>query len=292
VVLDQTYGDYEIIVVNNSSQDDTKGMIASLKEVRIKVYDIKNEGVIAKSRNLGLRKSRGEYIAFLDDDDLWFPEKLEKEVDYLGKHPEYSLVYSEVWIIDENDVKKERRRVTRKVREGNLLGELIRGNYIVQLTVMMRREILGTTGFFNEDPSLRTVEDYEYWLRVAAKHRIGFIEEPLGMYRVHSKSVSKYVNDAELNRRALISLIENIPRSPDKNVVVERIYGLNLKSAIYNWRKLDRTAAGNDLKEYVCWSIKNYKLLNLFKAAFICFMLLSGGYRLLIRYPQHFRRFM
>jgi glycosyltransferase involved in cell wall biosynthesis len=287
-VLDQTYRDYEILVVNNSSTDDTKEMIESFEDPRIRVLDIQNQGVIAKSRNLGMRNAQGEYIAFLDDDDLWLPEKLEKQVDYLEKHTEYDLVYAPVWTIDENDVRKEYLEIKRDPAEGRIFYELVRGNYISTLTVMMRRPLLSDIGFFSEDPALRSIEDYDYWLRIALKKQIGFIDEPLALYRVHSSGVSKTVNESRLNQKVLKSF-EDSPDVAGKDRIVARIYGLYCKSAIYNWRNGNRGEAKKDLGEYFRWSAKNRRIANVIKASALYLALATGFYKILLKYPKRFR---
>jgi glycosyltransferase involved in cell wall biosynthesis len=287
-VLDQTYKDYEILVVNNSSTDDTKEMLESLKDPRIHILDIQNQGVIAKSRNLGMRSAQGEYIAFLDDDDLWLPEKLEKQTAYLEEHPEYDLVYTPVWTIDENDARKEYLKIKRDPVDGRIFYELVRGNYISTLTVMIRKTLLSDIGLFSEDPALRSIEDYDYWLRIALKKQIGFIDEPLALYRVHSSGVSKTVNESKLNQRVLRSF-ENSPGVADREKIVSRIYGLYCKSAIYSWRTGNRDDAKKDLGEYYGWSAKNRRIKNQVKAIFLYLALVTGIYKILLKYPKHFR---
>ena len=288
-VLDQTFKDFEVLVVDNASQDDTKEMIASLKDPRIKVCGIQNHGVIARSRNHGMRNAAGEYIAFLDDDDLWLPDKLEKQVSYLETHPEYHLVYTPVWTTDENDVRKELLEIRRSPAEGDLFYELVRGNYIAQTTVLMRRGLLSEIGSFNEDPAYRSIEDYEYWLRVSLKRGIGFIGEPLALYRVHSGGISKSVNESALNQMVLKKFLGE-PGIRNKKPIEERINSLYCKSAIYRWRTRDKTAARKDLWEYVKWSAKKQKAGNIFKAAALYFALASGLYRFFLGHPKHFRR--
>jgi glycosyltransferase involved in cell wall biosynthesis len=287
-VLDQSFKDYEILVVNNSSTDDTKEMLESLGDPRIRVLDILNQGVIAKSRNLGMRNARGEYIAFLDDDDLWLSEKLEKQVGYLEKHPEYDLIYSPVWTIDENDARKEYLEIKRSPTEGNIFYELVRGNYISTLTVLMRKSLLSEIGFFGENPALRSIEDYDYWLRIALKKQIGFINEPLALYRVHSSGVSKTVNESRLNQKVLKSFEDN-PEVTDKDKIVSRIYGLYCKSSIYNWRTGNRGEAKKDLREYFRWSARNWKAGNVIKASALYLALATGLYKILLKHPKRFR---
>jgi glycosyltransferase involved in cell wall biosynthesis len=291
-VLSQTFQDYEIIVVNNSSTDDSVEMIRSLKDPRIRVFEISNGGVIAKSRNLGLRNAQGKYIAFLDDDDMWVPEKLEKQAAYLDKHLEYQMVYSEVWRIDENDVRKELMPVNRKTKEGDLSEELLKGNFIPQLTVMIRRELLETVGFLNEDPGLRTIEDYEYWLRAGLRYKIGFINEPLGLYRVHSSGMSKSVAEAMLTQKVLRGVIERDPDTPYKEKIIDMVHRLYIKTTVYNWRTGNKKGAKEDIGAYVLWSLKNRNPANILKAGILCALLVTGLYKPFLKEKKHFRRFV
>lgn len=287
-VLDQTFQDFEIIVVDNYSEDNTIEDVKSFKDERIKIINIRNNGIIAKSRNRGLKESRGDYIAFLDSDDMWLPEKLELQVEYLRERPEYHLVYSNTWIINENGVRKGLFLKSEYFKEGEIFDELVKSNFIPQLTVLMKREVFENIGFLNEDPSLRAVEDYEYWLRVALRYKIGFVKEPLAMYRVHSGGASHTVNGTKLSQKALSSLLSG-SSVPNKDKIVETIYGLYCYSAIYNWKTQDKLAAKEDLKKYLIWSMKNFKIINIFKVLALYLVLKMGLFHLFSRLYRRFR---
>jgi glycosyltransferase involved in cell wall biosynthesis len=186
-VLEQTYKNIEVIVVDDGSMDNTAEVVADFNDPRIKYFYQKNTGLPAATRNRGLREASGEYIAFLDSDDLWLPEKLEIQVDYLRNQPDYHLAYSNAWIIDETGARKGLIMDLELFKEGKIFKDLVKYNFIPQLTVLMKRKVFDEIKFFNEDPALRAVEDYEYWLRVALRrYKIGFVKEPLAIYRAHS----------------------------------------------------------------------------------------------------------
>lgn len=288
-VLDQTYKNYEILVIDNSSQDNTAQMLASLNDERIKSYQINNRGIIARSRNLGLQKALGAYIAFLDDDDLWEKDKLEKQVAYMKSHPHCGLVYTSIQVIDENNKRGELIRNTRKTKEGKVFRELIKGNFISQLTVLMRREVLDSVGYLDEDASIKSLEDYEYWLRISLKHVVGYIDEPLGLYRVHSSGVSKNHNSYRINQFVLERLLKD-PDTENKDVIKERIYSLYAKSAVYNWKTSNRKESKEDLKKYLAWNLKRRSIMNLAKGASLYVILMSGLWRIILVHPKHFRR--
>ena len=264
-VLGQTFQDFEIIVVNNSSTDNTIEVVKSFKDERIRIINTRNKGIIAKSRNVGLKESQGDYIAFLDDDDLWCPEKLEIQVEYLRKHPEYYLVYSNAWIIDETGARKGLIMDLELFKEGEIFKYLVKCNFIPQLTVLMKREVFDNIGFFNEDHSVVPVDDYEYWLRVALQYKIGFVEEPLARYRVHSGGMSRAANLAPAQQKILFSLLED-PSVPNKNKIEERVYELYYPSAMYNWTNSANVAAKKELREYLSYNLRHANLTNVFKA--------------------------
>ena len=264
-VLEQTHKNIEVLVADDGSTDNTAEIVLSFNEPRIKYFYQKNTGTPGAARNFGLRKASGDYVAFLDDDDMWLPEKLEIQVDYLRKHPEYYLVYSNAWIIDENGVRKGLLVKSESFKEGEIFEELVKSNFIPQPTVLMRRDIFENIGFFNENPSLKAVADYEYWLRVSLHFKIGFVKEPLAMYRVHSKAMSREINSAKLDQKILFSLI-NDPLVPDTNKIVERFYELYYPSAMYNWTISANVAAKKELKKYLRYNLRHLHLINVFRA--------------------------
>jgi ABC-type phosphate transport system substrate-binding protein len=109
---------------------------------------------------------------------------------------------------------------------------------------------------------------------VALHYKIGFVKEPFAMYRVHSGAMGIGINYAKLEQNALSSVI-NDPLVPNKNTVVERIYELYLPSAIYNWKN-SRSAAKEDIKKYLMWSVRNYKIKNLLKVIELPYLFLKS----------------
>jgi glycosyltransferase involved in cell wall biosynthesis len=267
-VLEQTYKNIEVIVADDGSTDNTAEVVADFNDPRIKYFYQRNTGLPAATRNLGLREVSGEYIAFLDSDDLWLPKKLEIQVEYLRNHPEYYLVYSNAWIIDETGARKGLIANLELFKEGEIFNNLVKYNFIPQLTVLMKRKVFEEIGFFNEDPALRAVEDYEYWLRVALRHKIGFVKEPLAMYRAHSGGMSRAANLAHAEQKILFSLLED-PSVPNKNEIMERVYELYYPSALYNWKNSAKLTAKEDFKKYLVWSIRNFKIKDIVKHAIV-----------------------
>lgn len=189
-VLNQTFKDFELIVVDNESTDNTEEVIKSFTDERIRYFKHQNNGLIGVNRNYGISKANGEYIAFCDDDDLWMPEKLERQVKLLDLDKELGLVYSDSYIMDENgNLERHSLRSSSRLLRGNVFDKLFQSNFIPMLTVMIRREVLSKVGGF--EPKYIIALDYDLWLRIAEHYLIDFIEEPLAKYRIHSGSVSR-----------------------------------------------------------------------------------------------------
>jgi teichuronic acid biosynthesis glycosyltransferase TuaG len=186
-VLGQTFRCWEAIVVNNFSQDNTIDIIESYGDPRIRYVNFANHGVIAASRNYGIEQTDAPYVAFLDSDDTWYPQKLQKCMDRMRDG--YDLVcHAEKWVRHggwERDV-----FYGPQVR-ANYYNLLFEGNCISTSAVVVRRECVDRVGRFSEDPSFNTAEDYDLWLKLARDGaRIGFLDDILGRYLLHDGNQS------------------------------------------------------------------------------------------------------
>ena len=292
-VLDQTINDFEIIIINNYSTDNTLDIISAFNDERIKVINFKNGGIIAKSRNQGILQSAGKYIAFLDDDDLWSSDKLEIQIKYLESHPEFDLVYSNALIIDEYGNKKGLLRNPQEAKTGKIFLDLLYENFVPILTVLMKREIIKTNGLLNEDPSMRAAEDYEYWLRASLHYNFGYIDKPLTLYRIHSEGLSMSINRPLLRQKTLQHLIINVevPEEYYKEIA-NNIERLNSDISVYYWSFSDKINARIFAKKYI---IFNFKKINLFNtiAGFLLYVILNfnyGSFEGLIKYVSRIRK--
>lgn len=195
--LDQDYPNKEIIVVDDGSTDDSIAILAGFGE-RIRVIKQPNSGV-AVARNTGLRAARGDYIAFLDADDLWLPGKLTAQATYLDRHPDVGMVYCawRVWRTDANGEfsipQKENDEAADlsidPERSGWLYNKLFFSSIIHTTTAMIRREVADAVGFF--DPTLKVGEDYEFWFRASRVAPIHKLKTWLSLYRMHESSITK-----------------------------------------------------------------------------------------------------
>lgn len=191
-VLNQTFKDFEIIVVDDGTPNDDNLFLCQTF-YKVKYIKIENSGGPAKPRNVGIRQAKGKYIAFVDDDDLWLTDKLEKQVAILENNPDFDLIHCCCQVIDENGIEGNTiigRPGTPEVKHGDVAMRMM-GNWTVMMpTPLVRLEIIKRVGFFNEiiPPAL---EDIEYWTRCSFAGKFFYLDEPLVQYRVHAKNISK-----------------------------------------------------------------------------------------------------
>lgn len=165
-VLDQTYTNWEAIVIDNHSTDNTDEVMASFADHRITYLKIHNNGVIAASRNAGIRSAKGEWIAFLDSDDWWELTKLKRSVDAIELGAD--LVYHDLFIVRSCDQLEFKERIVSSKPIFPLYGALLcEGMSVPNSSVVVRKELLNRIGGISEKRELISVEDYDTWVRIA-----------------------------------------------------------------------------------------------------------------------------
>jgi len=189
-ILDQTFTDWEAIVVNNYSEDNTIEVVESFKNPRIKLVNFANHGVIGASRNEGVRYAKADIIAFLDSDDTWINIKLEKVVSFFRQHPGVELVCHDEWVLVGDRIKSVMKYGPSK----DYHRLLFQKNCLSTSAVTMLRHNFLALGGFSEDVRLAGVEDYDFWLRLArAGCTIEYLHEVLGTFRVHGQSFTNKI---------------------------------------------------------------------------------------------------
>ena len=190
-VLDQTYINWEVIIVDNYSQDNTDDVVRCFTDPRITLLKIHNNGIIAASRNMGIRAAKGEWIAFLDSDDWWTANKLEMCIG--GINNQVDLVYHALNIVRENaSLFKRKRMKSKPLKKPVFVDLLINGNVIANSSVVVRKKLLDQIGCIDENPKMIGSEDYNTWLRISQKtDAIFYLPKYLGFYMVHDHGVSK-----------------------------------------------------------------------------------------------------
>jgi glycosyltransferase involved in cell wall biosynthesis len=186
-VLNQTYQDFEIIIVDDNSTDDTEDIVKKISDGRIQyIKNQKNVGA-AVARNVGIESSKGKYIAFLDSDDEWLPEKLSKQIRlFENSSSNVGVVYSGLTIIDNGrpvSVRKPQKR-------GDLRKDIVLENWVGPLsTGVVSQECFINCGLFDE--SLPACQDWDLWIQIAQKYEYDYIAEPLVNYHLSSDSITQ-----------------------------------------------------------------------------------------------------
>ena len=186
-VLNQTFNNFEVIVVNDGSSDETEQWVSQISDPRVKLITQVNQGA-AVARNTGISHAKGEYIAFLDADDLWESTKLDKQVEILNNNQKVGVVYCWAALIDGTG--KPTGRIFKSYAQGNIWERLTERNIIMcGSTAMVRRQCFQTCGNF--DSNIKVAEDWDMWLRIATSYSFALVTEPLVRYRQHSNNKSK-----------------------------------------------------------------------------------------------------
>ena len=182
-VLNQTYKEYEIVVVDDGSVDGTRdALIPYMQKIR---YHYKENGGIASAKNAGIGLSQTEFVAFLDHDDLWAPDKLQLQMECFNENSQVGLVYAKYTSFRDG---KELRTKPEKGYSGWIFKELLSKSFIQTSTVVVKRECLDAVGPYDESFSLG--DEYDMFLRIARKFQCSFIDKSLTRYRVHDTNAS------------------------------------------------------------------------------------------------------
>jgi glycosyltransferase involved in cell wall biosynthesis len=241
-VLDQTYANWEAIVIDNHSTDNTDEVMATFSDSRISYLKIHNNGVIAASRNLGIMAAKGRWIAFLDSDDWWTIDKLQTCFDHINDDVDF--LYHDLEVVTEKP-RFFRRKVIKswQVKSPVLIDLLTNGNAIATSSVVVRAELLQQLNGMCEESGMVAAEDYNTWLRIAKlTNAFRYIPKRLGLYQVHKDGISRK-NMSVPTSQALIRFVG------DLNLHQSIMVDINLKYANlrYSFLKGDYLEAKKDL---------------------------------------------
>lgn len=238
-VLNQSHTDLEVLVINDGSLDATLKIISRIEDARLQVFSYPNKGLSA-SRNRGIAKAKGEYISFIDADDLWTIDKLELQLKALQENPEAALAYSWTDYIDESSqFLFSGRHIT---LNGDVYKELLVNNFLENgSNALIRSKVLSEVGNFDE--SLSASEDWDMWLRIAPRYHFVSVPSPQILYRVSTISMSANLGRQEAE---MFKVIERaFERAPNSLQYLKKHSLANLYKYLV-WKSLEHASlAGN-----------------------------------------------
>lgn len=198
-IANQTYQNFEVFVVDDGSPNDEAQLVCENFE-KVQYIKIENSGGPAKPRNFGIQKSKGKYLAFVDDDDIWLPTKLEKQVTILDQNKDFGLVHGCCEVINNEGILQGKivgRPGKPEVKHGDVKMRMI-GNWTVMMpTSFVRKEVVDKVGYFNEEMPAAG-EDVEFWTRCSFETKFYYLDNPMVYYRIHNENISsqtkEYIN--------------------------------------------------------------------------------------------------
>jgi glycosyltransferase involved in cell wall biosynthesis len=200
-VLNQTFSNFELLVINDGSTDRTLELLSTVQDPRLKIFSYPNGGV-SVARNRGITQASGEFIAVLDADDLWTVDKLELQLAALQEHPEAGLAYSWAYYMDEQG--KSIQPSEPVYFEGNVYAQLLVNDFVVSCSnCLMRRQTIDSVGEFDQE--VAGAADWDYWLRVALQWPFVVVPKHQVYYRVSAGSMQSNV---EFMERCNLRVIE------------------------------------------------------------------------------------
>jgi glycosyltransferase involved in cell wall biosynthesis len=217
-ILSQTYQDFEIVIVDDGSTDNSHEVLMEYQgryPQKIHYYwhpGHANKGVTASS-NLAISKSRGEYLAWTGSDDEWYPDKLALQVEQLDRDTALGMTYSYADYIDADGRLLTGRAGTDITSDSNPVGSILRFCHPPAMTTVIRRNCLQDVGLVDE--KLRACEDWDLWIRIFSRWKVGFIEQSLAKYRIHGGNLSKKI-DPRVDLYRILAMYENLEHKMDE----------------------------------------------------------------------------
>lgn len=223
-ILSQTYTDFQFLIIDDASTDQTISIINSYNDPRINLIEKPKNTGYTRSLNLGLKKAKGKYIARMDSDDISLPERFEKQISFLEANLEYILCGTSYSVMGDD----KKIAVPNSYEEIKL--NLLWGNCIAHPTVMLRNEVLKKY-YLKYDPDMEPSEDYDLWVQLLPKGKLHNLKEELLLYRMHNSSVSRKRASEQQNTaiEVKLKLIQNLDfiLKPEELNLFKRIFRKN-----------------------------------------------------------------
>ncbi len=203
-ILDQTYNNFELIIINDGSTDKTKIIIESFNDKRIRYFENEKNSGIVFSRNKGLKLAQGEYIGMLDADDIAYPEKFEEQINFLEQNKDFGMLGSWANFIDEEGVGLAGNWKLKATPE-MIPAIMLFKNYFLQSAVIYRKQCINQYSFRK---GFDILEDYLIWMEIIRKHKVWNLQKYLIKYRVHGGGVTKMHQEEKLEKEKKVFRIQ------------------------------------------------------------------------------------
>lgn len=204
-ILNQTFKDFEFIIVNDGSKDSTKNIIESYADPRIKIINHGTNQGIYSSRSDGLKMARGEFIAILDSDDISMKNRLEEQLDFMLNHPDIAVVGS--WM-ETIDVESGKTHILKLERDPAIIKWMhILKNQILNSSSFFRKKIIDEIGYYRKE--YEYAEDYDLWSRISRRYKMVNIPKVLVQYRICSKSVTRALETRKAQKQHILEIVFN-----------------------------------------------------------------------------------
>ena len=239
-LLLQTYKNWELIFWDNNSRDNSKNLVKRFKDKRIKYFKSKKFHSLYHSRNLAIKKAKGKYVGFLDTDDLWEKNKLQKQTKYLFKNKKTKIIYSNFFLL--NQVSKKKHIGYKNLLPTGYITQKILNNYSVGfVTTMLDKNIFDKYKF---NGKYNIIGDFDFFIKVSQKYQFGCIQSPLATYRVHGSNLSsrkidlhikELTNWLNINKKSLNKISYNTSSIKKTLLKLKIKYYLKFLGRVVQW---------------------------------------------------------
>ena len=197
-IINQTYKNWELIFWDNISTDNSFKIFEKFQDKRLKYFCSKKHVVLYDARNLAIQKAQGDFVAFLDTDDVWLSDKLEKQM-RIFDDPTVGLVYGNYWILNKKKIIKKKIFSKKKLERGMITESLLKDYKVGLLTIIIRKSLLKNLDqVFNS--SYDSIADFDFVIKFSLKHKIDCVQEPVAIYRQHANQLSKKLFNTQITQ--------------------------------------------------------------------------------------------
>ena len=268
-IIKQTHKNWELIVIDNFSKNNVRKIIESKNDKRIRYFRYKNKGIIAKSRNLGIKNAKFKWIAFLDSDDYWTSEKLSLVSKYIKK-TDFDFFYHNMFI--KRDVnyllKKKLYKYNRPLKEPVFDDLIVNGNSIIQSSVVVKKKLIKRAGYLSERKNLVAWEDFDLWLKISKiTERFYLIKNTMGYYYIpqnENNKLKRFIKNIAQFKKVYKNEIKKIKL---KNKI-NSIWWINYTEALMYYKNKNFNKSYFKIKNISTNSIKMNLNINLFKFSY------------------------